>query len=88
MYKVSFDKEVLKFLQKHKWESVILQFKENIEILKSHPVKNNLDIKSLRWLEGHYRMRIWKYRFLYFILDNNITIYFYKAGSRGDIYKN
>lgn len=87
MYKISFDKNILKFFEKHRWDSIILKFKESIDILKNNPFDNNLDIKSLKWLENNYRLRIWKYRFLYCIENKILTIYFYMASSRGDVYK-
>jgi mRNA-degrading endonuclease RelE of RelBE toxin-antitoxin system len=32
-------------------------------------------------------LRIWKYRFLYEIIEDKILIYFYDADSRWDVYK-
>ncbi len=37
--------------------------------------------------EDDYRLRIGKYRFLYHVMDQKVLIFFYDAGSRGDIYK-
>jgi mRNA interferase RelE/StbE len=46
-----------------------------------------LDIRRLQWTKDEYRLRIWKYRFLYKVYESRIYIYFYDADSRGDIYK-
>lgn len=87
MYNVIFDKDVYKFFEKHKWEEIINQLNQAINILKLNPFKNNLDIKPLRWMSDNYRLRIWKYRLLYEIKNNTLIIYFYKVWSRWDIYK-
>jgi mRNA interferase RelE/StbE len=65
----------------------LLNFKEKLNILKENPFNNSLDIKNLKWLESNYRLRIWKYRFLYLIENNELIIYFYKAWSRWGVYK-
>lgn len=51
------------------------------------PYENNLDIKIIIWLPNTYRLRIWKYRFLYEVLDEKIIINFIDAWSRWEIYK-
>lgn len=87
MYKIILEKQVQKFLEKHKWENIILSFLENLKILAEFPFENNLDIVPMVWLENSYRLRIWKYRFLYRIENEEICIYFFKASSRWDVYK-
>ena len=89
MYKVVFKKRVLSFLIKHKWEKVIDVFYLCTEIMKNKPFDNSLDIKKLKnsktW---QYRLRIWKYRFLFNINNDEIKIIFVDAWSRWWIYKN
>lgn len=85
MYQIKVSKIVDKFLEKHR--DIAKIFIENLEILEQNPLKNSLDIKTLKWKKHHYRLRIWKYRFLYEIIENEILIYFYDADSRGNIYK-
>jgi mRNA interferase RelE/StbE len=87
MYQIILEKNVQKFLEKHKWEDLIMRFTESLRILALEPYENNLDIKILVWLPNSYRLRIWKYRFLYEILEEKIIIHFFDAGSRWDIYK-
>lgn len=88
MYKIILEKQVIKFLEKHKWENIIDDFESSLVFLSNDPYENNLDIKILIWLPNSYRLRIWKYRFLYEIIENTISISFFKAGNRWDIYKN
>ncbi len=87
MYKVFFEKRVLKFLEKHKKEKIITQFKKSIEKLKINPTNKTLDIKILKWFEWKYRLRIWDYRFIYEINNKEIFIIFIYAWGRWDIYK-
>lgn len=88
MYRIFFEKRVLKFLEKHKKEKIIIQFKKSIEKLQQNPYKNNLDIKILKWFEWKYRLRIWDFRFIYEIDNEEIIIIFIYAWNRWDIYKN
>ena len=87
MYKVLFKKPVLKFLSQHKWQKIVSELYKNIEELRKNPFNERLNVIKLQWYEYRYRLRIWKFRFLYRISENTITLTFYDAGSRGDIYK-
>lgn len=62
MYDIQTSKIVDKFLEKH-WD-IAKKFILNLEILQKSPFDNHLDIKSLKWVKNHFRLRIWKYRFL------------------------
>ncbi len=88
MYKIILEKPVTKFLEKHKWEALIEQFEKSLVFLSDDPYENGLDIKIITWLPNSYRLRIWKYRFLYEIIEDTISISFFKAGSRWVVYKN
>jgi mRNA interferase RelE/StbE len=46
-----------------------------------------LDIKLLKGIKDNFRLRVWKYRFLFRKDAIKIVIYFYDADTRGDIYK-
>ncbi|MBP9779657.1 type II toxin-antitoxin system RelE/ParE family toxin [Candidatus Gracilibacteria bacterium] len=87
MYKILLEKNVTKFLEKHKGEALIHRFTESLLVLSMEPYENNLDIKILIGLPNTYILRIGKYRFLYEIIEDKIIINFFDAGSRGDIYK-
>ena len=86
MYTYTFTKQVEKFLEKQNAD-FIHNFTQKVEILSQDPFGSHLDIKPLRGMWDNYRLRIWKYRFLYYVNHTEICIYFYKAWSRGDIYK-
>ncbi len=83
-YKLIFAKDVEKFLGKH--PEIIRRFFDKVDILAIDPLDARLDVKQLKWLMNHRRLRIGKYRFLYEIQESTILIYFYDADSRGDIY--
>ncbi len=85
IFEVQTSKKVEKFLNKHR--DIAKKYIEFVEILKVSPHYNFLDVKKLQWKKEKYRLRIWKYRFLYEIQEDIILIYFYDAGGRGDIYK-
>lgn len=87
MYKIIIEKRVEKFLLKNLWQTIIDDFYKIIKILSIDPFNNNLDIKPLIWLKNSYRIRTWKYRILYEILDNKISISVFKIDSRWWIYK-
>lgn len=86
MYKIIINKKVAKFLDKNKdlndkFLSILKEFWVN-------PFDNSiLDIKILKWEKNKFRLRLWKYRFLYEIIKDEIIIFFYNVWSRWDIYK-
>ncbi len=85
-YRIIFSKQVFKFLQKAD-KGLLKRFDNAIEILQKDPLTSELDIKHLIGSKNHYRLRIWKYRFIYELRKKELVIYFYKADSRGGIYK-
>ena len=85
LYQIKIHKRVDKFLQFHNF--LVKDFFEKVDILKSDPYNNNLDIKKLQWSNFKYRIRISKYRFLYEIINDELIIDIYDADSRGDIYR-
>lgn len=86
MYKIIISKKVAKFLDKNKdlndkFLSILKEFWVN-------PFDNSiLDIKILKWEKNKFRLRLWKYRFLYEIIKDEIIVFFYNVWSRWDIYK-
>lgn len=87
MYKIILEINVQKFLEKHSGSDLIEKFTNSLRILSLEPYENNLDIKVLIWLPNSYRLKIWKYRFIYEIIDEKIIINFFDAWNRWDIYK-
>lgn len=87
MYNYYFHKKVVKFLES-KDKNFVKKVYEKIDILAKNPYKNELDISNFMWRKNTFRLRIWKYRFLYEIIEDKILIFFFDADSRWDIYKN
>lgn len=86
MYKVKTSKIFEKFLKRQD-KDFQKRVSAAIDTISVDPYNNNLDIKPLIDEENCYRLRIGKFRILYEIQKDLILIYFYKADSRGDIYK-
>ena len=61
--------------------------KMNIIAKNPHSAINTLDIKIIVGVKNHYRLRIWDYRFIFSVNDNELIILFAHADSRGWIYK-
>lgn len=85
MYTLQLRKQVVKFINSRtpKERKIIA---EAFEELRTNPYHNTLDIKKLRGTDQKYRLRIGDYRFLYALYQEQVLVYVYKAGNRGDIY--
>jgi mRNA interferase RelE/StbE len=59
-----------------------------IEVLKMNPFDSkNLNIKKLKGYKNRYRLRVWDYRIIYEVHNNELIIILMDGGSRGNIYK-
>ena len=85
-YRPVFHKDVEKFLARQE-RSFVESFREKLQALCRDPFDVDADVKPLRGQKGHWRLRIGGFRFLYEIRKAELFLYFYKAGSRGGIYK-
>ncbi len=87
-YEIKFSKTFAKQLDRLN-TTVLKRFYGELEQLQHNPYPSNeqLDTKKLKGTTEQYRLRVGKYRFLYTIVEEQVLIYFYAAGSRGDIYK-
>ena len=86
-YTFSYDKSVIKFLKKH--PKITERFFEKLEIMSIDPFSKDLDVKPLKWKDaGSYRLRVGEFRFKFLVIEEQIVIYFWWAGSRWDVYKN
>ena len=83
-YKIVVEKSVVKFLRKH--PELLEKFKHCSVLLSKDPLTHYCDVKKLTWMTEIYRLRIWKRRFLYKVSSECITIFFFDAWSRWDIY--
>ena len=87
-YKVIYKKEAIKFMKLHKLEETKF-FRAFEEIAKDITKINLYDIKDYHISEigDFFRLRIGKYRAIFKINKDVITILVLDIGSRGDIYK-
>lgn len=85
-YKLEVSKQVAKFLDKSD-KKLRTKIMTTLDLLAQEPFSEKLDAKPLVNKQGHFRLCISKYRFLYEITDSELFIYVYKADSRGDVYK-
>jgi len=59
-----------------------------LEQLKDNPINHpNLDISKMSGFENIFRLRINNYRIIYEVFEEQIIIYLFDGGNRGDIYK-
>ncbi|MBI5323694.1 MAG: type II toxin-antitoxin system RelE/ParE family toxin [Ignavibacteriae bacterium] len=86
MYDIKFSKSVNKFIKKST-PNYQKKFIQSFETLLLNPFNSIQDIKPLQNKKGHFRLRIGKFRFLYELRKDILLIYFYKADSRGQVYK-
>jgi mRNA interferase RelE/StbE len=85
MFKLKFSKQTKKFIEKQD-KKTKQRFKEIFEKLAENPYGKDIDTKKMS-NSDFYRLRIGKYRFLYFIDKNELVIIIEKGDSRGEIYK-
>lgn len=87
-YRLLIHKSVSKFLEKCPSKQR-QDIKEKLELLKQNPINHpQLDIKIMQGYKDLYRLRVGQYRLIYQIKENELIIFLFKAGNRGDIYKN
>jgi len=87
IYRLLLSKKVSKFIASRSGKERDL-IKRKLDMLSQNPIDHPLlDIKLLKNKDKLYRLRINKYRFIYEIIDMQLIIFVYTAGSRGDIYK-
>lgn len=59
-----------------------------MELLKRNPFDTkNLDIKKLKGYKVRYRLRIWDYRIIYEVHNEELIVIVMEGGNRGDVYK-
>ena len=85
MFKIVFSKQVKKFIEKQDRKTK-QRFKEIFEKLAQNPYGNDIDTKKVKG-NKFFRLRVGKYRFLYFVDEGEVVIVVEKGDSRGDVYK-
>jgi len=87
MYKVRYRKQVVKFLQQQD-RNLAKKIVDIFDHLKYDPFDfRHYDIKKMQGMEQLYRLRVSKYRILFSIDNETVTIEVVRAKSRGDVYK-
>lgn len=86
--KVKYSKSAEKFLKKNK--SIGIRFFKAFEELAQD--KENIQFYDVKKFHSEnfndiFRMRIGDYRAVFRVIDNELLIYVFEIGSRGDIYK-
>ena len=85
MFDLKFSKQVKKFIEKQD-KKTKKRFKDIFQKLAENPHREDIDIKKMT-NSKFFRLRISKYRFLYFIEEDKLLIVVEEGDSRGDVYK-
>jgi mRNA interferase RelE/StbE len=86
-WKIKLHKKVAKFLKEHQDKVFLKNVANAFDKLAENPWHKELNIKKFRGSSSDFRLKIGKYRFIYTVLKEEILVYIYKAGPRGDVYK-
>ena len=86
MYKVKYHKNVVKFLQKQD-KKIVKKILDIFDDIKKDLNFSKYDIKPLKGIQNHYRLRISKFRVIFSVENDKLLIKVIKASSRGDVYK-
>lgn len=82
MYRIDFDKKVLKFFKRlDKFEQE--RIGKKLDVLKENPRLGNPLMGNL---SGLWKLRIGKYRVIYKIVENKLLIFILDIGHRKNIY--
>ncbi len=87
-YRVKYSKSAEKFMKKNKAIGIRF-FKAFAELAEDRGNLQFYDVKKYQSknYENIFRLRIGDYRAVFRIVDNELIVYVFDIGSRGDIYK-
>lgn len=87
-YRVKYSKSAEKFIKKNKAIGIRF-FKAFAELAEDRENLQFYDVKKYQSknYENIFRLRIGDYRAVFRIVDNELIVYVFDIGSRGDIYK-
>jgi mRNA interferase RelE/StbE len=87
-YKVKYSKSAEKFMKKNKTIGIKF-FKAFTELAESKDNIHSYDVKKFysKNYNDIFRLRIGDYRAIFRVIDNELIIYIFNIGARGDIYK-
>ena len=83
-YQIFIDKKVETFIKRQS-QTQALRLRNAIEALAENPRPQGC--KKLKGHDDAYRIRVGDVRILYTVNDDVVTVYVFKAGYRGDVYK-
>ena len=87
-FKVIAHRKVHKFIRRLKDEKLKNTIKDAIAKLEDYPlVLREIDVEKVKGLEKTFRIRIGRYRIIFFVDKTERTIYVTHAGTRKKIYK-
>ena len=85
-YRVELSKSVQKFLRAHR--DVAPAFFDRAVQLAQDPFRDDVDVKRMVGTPRDlWRLRISKYRFIYEVDRDTVTLFFFEAGNRVDVYR-
>ena len=84
MYKIEIHKEALKFLNSLNAD-IKTQIIKNLEELETNPYPQGV-IKVKGYKDPIFRLRVGKYRALYFVNNSDLTVYIIKIDKRSRVY--
>ena len=87
-YKIKYSKSAEKFIKKNKAIGIRF-FKAFEDIAQNNGNVKSYDVKKYysKTYDDILRLRIGDYRAIFRIIDNELLVYVFDIGSRGDIYK-
>lgn len=87
-YKVKYSKSAEKFIKKNKAIGIRF-FKAFAELAEDREKMQSYDVKKFhsKNYDDIFRLRIGDYRAVFRIVDNELLVYVFDIGPRGDIYK-
>ncbi len=87
-YKVIYHKKAQKFIKSNKIIGLkFMQAFDEISLDPKNMHKYDIATYHTKGLTDSFRMRIGKYRAIFRIVNNDLYIFVFNIGSRGDIYK-
>ena len=87
-YKVKYSKSAEKFIKKNKAIGIRF-FKAFAELSEDRKKIQSYDVKKFhsKSYDDIFRLRIGDYRAVFRIVDNELLVYVFDIGARGDVYK-
>lgn len=87
-YRVKYSKSAEKFIKKNKAIGIRF-FKAFVELSQDRKKIQSYDVKKFRSknYDDIFRLRIGDYRAVFRIVDDELLVYVFDVGARGDVYK-